>query len=46
MNKEKILLQSYLVISGGIFGWACGVGIFLLLTAIISNSLALTTTGQ
>jgi hypothetical protein len=46
MNTKKILLQSYLVISGGIFGWAFGAGLFLLLTAIIGNLLALTATGQ
>jgi hypothetical protein len=46
MNTKTILLQSYLVISGGIFGLAFGVGIFLLLAAIIGNLLALTTTGQ
>jgi hypothetical protein len=46
MNVKKILLQSYLVISGGVFGWALGVGIFLLLAAITSNLLALTSAGQ
>jgi hypothetical protein len=46
MNTKKILFQSYLVISGGIFGWALGVGLFLIVTAGISNLLALTSAGQ
>jgi len=46
MLRKKFLLLCYLVISGGIFGWAFGVGIFLIVTAVISNLLALSSTGQ
>jgi hypothetical protein len=46
MTAKKFLLLCYLVISGGVFGWAFGVGILLIVTAVISNLLALSSTGQ
>ena len=46
MTIKKFLLLCYLVISGGIFGWAFGVGIFLIVTAFLSNLLVLSSTGQ